>query len=97
VKTIVIALFAAAVVAAAPAVLARSAVKQTARHEMHHKLSKRRHPHVSEYASKHKMRAKGVKRSYPGGLGGARVEPRDYSTGASSNAGGGGGGGGGGY
>ncbi|MGH6716547.1 MAG: hypothetical protein ACREDC_10215 [Bradyrhizobium sp.] len=94
-KKIVIAFSAAAIIAAAPAVLARPVVKQAPRHQMHHKLSKGRHSHVSEYAPKHKMRAKGVKRSYPGGLGRARGEPRDYSTGGSINAGGGGGGGGG--
>lgn len=93
-KIIVIACLTAAVAAAAPAVLAQPVVKQTPRHEMHHKLSKRGHAHVSGHALKHKMRrAKAIKRSYPGDLGRARSEPKDYSTGSSSNAGGGGGGG----
>src|SRR6185437_2083023 len=74
VKTIVVALFAAAIIAAAPAAPARAVVKQTPTHQMHHKLS----------APKHKMRAKGVKRSYPEGLSRARSGPKDYSTGAGS-------------
>jgi hypothetical protein len=81
-KKIIIALFAAAVIAAAPAALARPVVKQTPRHRQHHKQS----------APKHKMGAKGVKRSHPGALGRARSEPKDYSTGAGSNASGGSGG-----
>ena len=81
-KTIVIALFTAAIIATAPAALARPVVKQTPTHRMHHKLS----------VPKHKMGAKGVKRSYPEGSGRARSGPKDYSTGAGSNASGGSGG-----
>jgi hypothetical protein len=95
VKTTIIALSAAALVVAVPAVFAQGVSSKTPGHEMQHKLSKKRHPGPSGYAQRRQMQTKG----YPGAFGYAPGVPsasqRDM-TDISPQAGGGGGGGGGG-
>jgi len=110
VKTTIIALFAAVLVAAAPTVHARNVSDQQ------HKVFKKRHQVISGYAPWRVMRANGVKTgyqgaypraypgaypraypgAYPGTYGYAPSAPKDYTYENSNNAGGGGGGGGGG-
>jgi hypothetical protein len=93
VKTTIIALSAAALIAA-PATLAQSAAS---RMPPLHKVSKQHHRVVSGYASPREMQTMGWKRGYPGAFGYAPGEPRnrDRDLDASRQAGGGGGGGGG--
>jgi hypothetical protein len=88
VKTAIIALSAAALIAAAPAVFAHGPSSKSAR--VHHITSKKRYPGVSPYALRPEMQTTGMGRSYrgygPGGGGGGTtsMEPNP-------NAGGGGG------
>jgi hypothetical protein len=95
VKTTIIALSAAALIAA-PAVLAQGVPSKTP--GLQHKVFKKHHPAVSGYAPLREMQAKGSRKSYPGAFGYVPGQPsrldRDIET--SRQAGGGGGGGGGG-
>jgi hypothetical protein len=93
VKTTVIALSAAALIAAAPAVLAQGVPSKTP--GLQHKISKKHHP--GGYAPRREMQANGSKKGYPGALGYAPGEPSGLNREleASRQAGGGGGGGGG--
>ena len=93
-KTTIIALSAAALIAAAPAVFAQGASNKTPGHEMQHKVSKKHHAGVSGYAPGRQMQVS-PKRGYPGAFGYAPAAPTDYYSTGSSQAGGGGGGGGG--
>ena len=93
-KTTIIALSAAALIAAAPAVLAQAVPSKTLGPQ--HKVAKKHHP--SGYAALREMQAKGPKKGYPGTFGYVPGEPRglDRDLESSRHAGGGGGGGGGG-
>ena len=91
-KTTIIALSAAALIAAAPAVLAQGVPSKTLC--LQHKVSKKHHPGVSGYAPLHEMQAKGSKNAYPRAFGYAPGEVLDRETEMSRQAGGGGGGGG---
>jgi hypothetical protein len=91
VKTTMIALSAAALIAAVPVAFAQSS--QTP--GLQHKVLKKRPPGVSGHASWHEVKARVSKKGYPGAFGYAPSEPRDYLTEMSRQAGGGGGGGGG--
>jgi hypothetical protein len=100
-KTMIIALSTAALIAAAPAVVAQGAPSQTP--SAHHKISKQRHPGLSGYAVRREMEATAWRRGYPGAFGYAPAEPSgphrdmtDISPYAGGGAGGGGSGGGGG-
>ena len=92
-KTTIIALSAAALIAAAPAVLAQSVPSKTP--GLQHKVSRKHHTGVSGYAPLREMQAKGWKRGYPGAFSYAPSEPGgvDKETELSRKAGGGGGGG----
>ncbi len=94
-KTTIIALSAAALIAAAPAVLARGVPSKTP--GLQHKVFKKHHPDVSGYAPLRGMQAKDPKKGYPGAFGYAPDDPRvlDKNIESSRQAGGGGGGGGG--
>ena len=93
-KTAIIALSAAALIAAAPAVFAHDASSAP---KAHHEISKKVHPAV--YGSRPEMQTTGWMRSYPGAVGyrpGGRIgskEESNYSSGGGSGGGGGGGGG----
>jgi hypothetical protein len=95
VKTAIIALAAAALIATAPAVLAQGVPSKTP--GLQHKVSKKHHPGVYGYAPLHEMQAKGSKKGYPGAFGYAPGEHSglDRDLEMSRQAGGGGGGGGG--
>jgi len=94
VKRTMIAFSAAALIATAPAVLARNVSSKSP--EAHHHLS-RKHPRaISGYASWHALPANRLRSGYPGAFGYAPSEPKDYTLESSRQAGGGGGGGGGG-
>lgn len=93
-KTAIITVFAAALIAAAPTVYARDASTKTPR--VHHIVSKQRHAGFSSYAQWRVMHPNGVATGYPGAFGYAPREPHDYTLESSRQAGGGGGGGGGG-
>jgi hypothetical protein len=99
-KTAIIALSAAALIAAAPATLAHAVPGKTT--GLQHKVSKKHHPAVTRYAPLREMQARASKNGYPGAFGYAPNEPggidRDLemSRQAGGGAGGGGGGGGGG-
>jgi hypothetical protein len=96
VKTTLIALSAAALIAAAPAVLAQSVPGKTP--SLQHKVLKKHHSAVSGYAPLREVQARGSKKSYQGAFGYVPGQPsgldRDLEN--SRQAGGGGGGGGGG-
>jgi hypothetical protein len=92
VKTTIIALSAAALIAAAPAALAQDVPSKTP--SLQHKVSKKHHPGVSGYAPLRETRAKGSKKGYPKAFGYAPGEVLDRETEMSRQAGGGGGGGG---
>jgi len=93
VKTTIIALSAAALIAAAPAVLAQGVPSKTL--GLQHKVSKKHRPGVSGYAPLREMQAKGSKKGYLGAFGYAPGEPSglDRDLEASRHGGGGGGGG----
>ncbi len=95
-KTTIIALSAAVLIAAAPCVLAQPAASKTS--VLQHKVSKKYHPGASRYAPLREMQARGSNRGYPAAFGYAPVMPGglDRDIEASRQAGGGGGGGGGG-
>ena len=88
-KTTIIALSAAALIAAAPGVLAQGVPSKTP--GLQHKVSKKHHLGVFGYAPRHEMQAKGSKNGYPGAFGYA-PEVLDRETEMSRQAGGGGGG-----
>ena len=90
----IIALSAAALIAAAPAVVAQSVSSKPPGQQP--KVAKKHHPGVSGYAPMREMQAKGLKNGYPGAFGYAPGEPNglDRDIDASRQAGGGGGGGG---
>jgi hypothetical protein len=88
VKTTIIALSAAALIAAAPAVLAQGVPSKTP--SLQHKVSKKNHSSVAVYAPLREMQTKGSKNVYPRA---ARGEVLDRETEMSRQAGGGGGGG----
>ena len=92
-KTAIIALSAAALIAAAPAVFAQNVSSRTP--AQHHKIFKKRPAVVSGYAPWRVVHAKGVKTGYPGAFGYAPSAPKDYTYELSRIGGGGGGGGGG--
>lgn len=77
-KTTIIALSAAALIAVAPAVFAQGVSSKT---PGQHKVSEKHHPGVSGYAPRREMQAKGSKKGYPG--------VSDYETEMSRQAGGG--------
>jgi hypothetical protein len=95
-KPTFIVVYAAALIAAAPSVLAQGVPSKAP--GLQHMVSKKHHPGVSGYAPLREMQAKGSKKGYPGAFGYARGEPGslDRNLEASRQAGGGGGGGGGG-
>ena len=92
-KTTIIALSAAALIAAALAVPAHGVPSKIAGQQ--HKVSKKHHPGVSGYAPLREIQAKGSKKGYPGAFGRAPGEPSglDRHLEMSGQAGGGGGGG----
>jgi len=90
VKTIIIALSAAALIAVGPAVLAQNAPSKTSVRQHH--ASKTHHRLAPGYA--HTMQARGSKAGHPGAFGYAPGQAKDYTYENSSAAGGGGGGGG---
>ena len=92
VKTAIITLSVAILMATAPAVLARNESSK-APHQ-HHQVSKKHPPNISGYAPWRVMHDNGVKTGYPGAWGYAPGAPKDYTYDNSRNAGGGGGGGG---
>jgi hypothetical protein len=100
VKTLIIALSAAALIAAVPSVFARGAAGKTS--DLQHKVVKQHRRGFSDGAplreTQASMQARTLKRGYAGALGYAPVEPRGLNRDleASRQAGGGGGGGGGG-
>jgi hypothetical protein len=91
VKTTIIALSAAALIAAAPAVLAQSGPSKSP--GLQHKVSKKNHSGVSVHAPLREMQAKGPTNVHPRAFGYARGEVLDRETEMSRQAGGGGGGG----
>jgi hypothetical protein len=90
-KTTIIALSAAALIAAAPGVLAQNVSSKTP--DQRHHASKQHPRFVSVYAPRHAMHAQGLKTGYPSAFGYAPSEPKDYFLESSRQAGGGGGGG----
>jgi hypothetical protein len=86
------ALSAAALIAAAPAVLAQGVPSN--KPSLQHKVSKKNHSSVAVYAPLREMQTKGSKNVYPRAFGYARGEVLDRETEMSRQAGGGGGGGG---
>ena len=93
-KSMIIAVSAAALIATSPALLAQGVPSKTS--ALQHKVSKKHHPGVSGYAPLREVQAKGSKKVYPRAFGYAPDEPIDRDIAASRQAGGGGGGGGGG-
>ena len=90
-KTTIIALSAAALVATAPAVLAQGVGTPS----LQHKVSKTHHAGVSGHARPRELQAKGVGKGYPGAFGYAPGVPRGYldrDLEVGRQAGGGGGG-----
>ena len=92
-KTTIIALSAAALIAAAPAVFAQGVPGKTP--GLQHKVSKKHHPGVSGYAPLREMQATGSKTRYPGASSYAPGERSDFLESVRRGGGGGGGGGGG--
>ena len=88
-KTTIIALSAAALVAAAPAALAQGVPGKTP--GLQHKVSKKHHPGVSGYAQMREMQAKGSKTGYPGASGYASDERSRFLESVRQGGGGGGG------
>ena len=93
-KTMIIALSAAALIAASAVPAQGVATKTPA---LQHKVAKQHHRVVSGYAPQREIHAMSARRAYPGAFGYAPVEPRSLNRDldASRQAGGGGGGGGG--
>ena len=94
VKTAIITLTAAALIAAAPAAHARNV--STKAPEPQHKVFKKRPQVVRGHAPWRVMHANGLTMGYPGAFSYAPAAPKDYTYENSRNGGGGGGGGGGG-
>ena len=98
-KTRIIALSAAVLIAAAPAVFAKNVSSKTP--NVQHKVSRKHHPGVTNYALRREMQVKGRTMGYPGAFGYAPGAPpvvrdmTDISPYGGGGAGGGGGGGGG--
>jgi hypothetical protein len=92
-KTAIIALSAAVLIATAPAVLAQNVSSKTP--DQRHHASKKHPWVVSGYAPRHAMHAKGFKTGYPRAFGYAPGAPKDYTYEISGIGGGGAGGGGG--
>jgi hypothetical protein len=90
-KTTIIALSAAALVAGAPAALAQGVPGKTP--GLQHKVSKKHHSGVSGYAQMREMRATGSKTGYPGASGYAPDERSRFLESVRQGGGGGGGGG----
>jgi hypothetical protein len=88
--TIIIALSAAALIAAAPAVHAQGVPSKTP--GLQHKVFKKKHSGVSVYAPLRVMQAKGSKNVYPRAFSYSPGEVLDRETEMSRRAGGGGGG-----
>ena len=88
-KTAIIALAAAALIAAAPAVLAQGVPSKSP--GLQHKVSKKHHPGVSGYAPLRQMQAKGSKTGYPGASGYAPDERSRFLESVRQGGGGGGG------
>ncbi len=89
-KTMIIALSAAALIAAAPAVLAQNVSGKTPSQQ--HKVFKRPQI-VTDYAPWHVVHAKDMKTGYPAASSYPPNAPKDYTYNNSRNGGGGGGGG----
>lgn len=87
-KTTIIALSAAALIAAAPAVLAQGVPGKTP--DLQHKVSRKHHP-AAGHAPLREMQAKGSKKGYPEAFGYAPGAVLDRETEISRKAGGGGG------
>jgi hypothetical protein len=79
-KTKIIALSAAVLMATAPAVFAKSVSSKTPGHEMQQKGSKKGQPGASRYAPGHEMQAKGSKKGSPGASGYAPGQTTGSST-----------------
>jgi hypothetical protein len=73
VKTTIIALSAAVLIAAAPAVFAKAVSSKTA--SVQHKVSRKHHPGVANYALRREMQVKGRTMGYPGAFGYAPGAP----------------------
>ncbi len=91
-KTTIIALCAAPLIAAAPAVLALDAPGKAP--ALQHKVAKKHRPGVSGYVPLREVRTKGSKSGYPKAFRYAPAERIDSVIESSRQAGGGGGGGG---
>ena len=91
-KTTIIALCAAALIAAAPAALAQGVPGKAP--GLQHKISKRHHQGVPGYASPRELQTMGSKNGYLGAFGYVPIEPSrlDRNLETSRQAGGGGGG-----
>lgn len=88
-KATMIAFSAAALIAAAPAVLARSASSKVP--HQHHQVSGKHVRSMPGYATRHAMPARGLKTNSPEAFGYARsIEPKDHALENSRQAGGGG-------
>jgi hypothetical protein len=90
VRTAIIALSAAALIAAS-GVAAQAASSKSPR--VQHDASRKLHPVVSDDTPWRVMHARGAKTGYPAASGYAPSAPKDYTSENSRNAGGGGGGG----
>jgi hypothetical protein len=92
VKTTIIALSAAALIAAAPAVFAQGVTSKTP--GLQHKVSKKYHPAVSGHTPRREMQARGSNngsnKGYPRAFGYAPAEVLDRETEITRKAGGGG-------
>ena len=86
-KTTIVALSAAALIAAAPAVFAQGVSSKSP--GLQHKVSKKHHPGVFGYTSLHEMQAKGSKKGYPQTFGYSPGEVLDRETEITRKAGGG--------
>jgi hypothetical protein len=91
-KTAIIALSAAALLATPPAAFAQALAGKTP--ASHHKVARKPHQNVSVYAPMREMQARAPRRGYPAAFGYAPNESIDRDLEMSRQAGGGGGGGG---
>jgi hypothetical protein len=90
-KTAIIMLSAAIIIAAAPAVFARSESNRAP--HRHHRDSLQHPASISGHVPRRVMHDNGAQPGYPGASGYAPGAPKDYTYENSRNAGGGGGGG----
>ena len=88
-KKTIIALSAAVLMAAAPAVFAKDATSKTA--TVQHKVSRKHHPRVSGYAALREMQTKGSKTGDPGASSYAPDERSRFLDSVRQGGGGGGG------